>query len=155
MTFLPNRPEEHVGPSSAEHANGSYGGRIYKAREKETRKRVTLKELISLTAPANHGFVMCQFLIPMAMTIPSVVKILGYCPLASHEQAGVIVIELMKNGTLDDALRARPKRRFGPTELSKPIFGVAAAMEIAHRDLNPGNVLLDENLEPHWPGLRL
>jgi serine/threonine protein kinase len=71
-------------------------------------------------------------------------------------------MELAANGTLGDALKAQfagcPKRGFGPTELSKAIFGVAAAMEqlhamgIAHRNLIPPNVLLDDNWEPRLTG---
>jgi serine/threonine protein kinase len=138
---------------------------IVEARDKETGKRVAVKVFKHLAdAPCRRLFV-SEFVIPMAMRIRSVVKILGYTLPADGEQTGMVVMEFMENGTLNDAVPAqfagRPKPRFGPTELSKAILGVAAAMEqlhamgIAHRNLKPDKVLLDDNWEPRLAGFAM
>jgi serine/threonine-protein kinase len=142
---------------------GSYS-RIYEATDKKAGKRVAVKQtdLINLSDDWRRPFFVHEFLVPMALKIPSAVKVLGYCLSTPDHNTGEVVMEFMANGTLADALRVqftgRPMPGFGPTELTKAIFGVAAAMEqlhaikIAHRDLVPRNVLLDDNWEPRLAG---
>jgi serine/threonine protein kinase len=63
----------------------------------------------------------------------------------------------MPNGTLDDVVKkrlaGRPDPRWGATQWTKALFGIAAIMamlhskSVIHRDLKPSNVMLDANFE--------
>jgi serine/threonine-protein kinase len=136
---------------------GAYGA-VVKGMVKSTRQEVAVKKLKKDVIDSTKQFIR-ELLVPLTLKLPGIVGLVGFrFPQSSSDGRAVrkeawIVSELMKNGSLESQLKD-PVPEFGPTQISKVIFGVAVTMsqmhqmKIVHRDLKPGNVLLDGNFEP-------
>ena len=91
---------------------------------------------------------------------PTIIKFIGYSKIDFHHENNVtIIMELAKNGSLEDVLK-NIRSSHGPINYTNTtrqiiITGIARAIkylhdrDIIHRDLKPGNILLDENFRPH------
>jgi serine/threonine protein kinase len=139
-------------------------GIVFLAKEKATGAFVAIKKITDMADPRDQRSFIREVIVPLRLNLPGIVKLIGFrWPEVvdprdpSVTTPAVIITELMPNGTLDDAVKAahcgHPKEGFGPTELSKAIFGVAATMaqvhakKAIHRDLKPGNIFLDDVME--------
>ncbi|KAG5617587.1 hypothetical protein H5410_017411 [Solanum commersonii] len=69
---------------------------------------------------------------------PNMVLLLGACP-----EFGCLVYEYMANGSLDD--RLLPKRKHSKVGTSLLFLHQTKPEPLVHRDLKPGNILLDRN----------
>ncbi|OHT04697.1 hypothetical protein TRFO_27695 [Tritrichomonas foetus] len=153
-------------------------GTVFKAIDKTTKQEVAIK-FIHKTDKMNDKKEQMNLLreitVPCRLDLPGIVHLIGFrFPLSNSEKpargptkvgadepdldGAVIVTELMKNTSLNniikDYLDGKPTPKFGPTERSKIIFGIAQTMalvhakDIIHRDLKLENVFLDDNYEP-------
>jgi serine/threonine protein kinase len=138
--------------------------RLYKSKTDD--ELVAIKELHEIGEYNDQKSFIREVAILAQLKHPLLVNFYGFClPGAVNadgspfsDEPGMIILEFMRNGTLQDVLDKRDKReptpQFGPTEKSKLVFGIAAGMAILHRaatihrDLKPGNVFLDDNFEP-------
>ena len=137
-------------------------GVVFEAKEKRTGKLVAMKVLDDLSDPRDLKLFVREVVVPVKLSRLSIVHMLGFrFPEPKRGgggmEPGIIVTELMRNGTLKDVLQRKfkgnPEPRFGPTEWTKAIYGIAHAMrevhkaDAMHRDLKPENVFLDDNFE--------
>jgi serine/threonine protein kinase len=93
--------------------------------------------------------------IPLVLNLPRVEKPFAIC---TDGEAPSVVMEFFPNGTLDVASKkwqnGRPLVGFGPTQLTKCVFGIAFTMAGfharggIHRDLRPCSIFLDSRFEP-------
>ena len=130
---------------------------VYKAIDRRTGQEVAIKEFTDFDA--------YYFIREVCMHIElhhlRIVRLLGFYPPKVGDDScfgrAIIITELMPNGTLSNMLQRKfhgdPHPDFGPTELSKAMFGIVCTMMqvhelgVMHRDLKPENVFLDENFE--------
>jgi serine/threonine protein kinase len=87
------------------------------------------------------------------MTHPSTLPLIGYSLPRPDRASGLIVMEFIPNGTMEDLNKAVYKRAppawWTPTAKSKAVLGITAGMafvhtlDILHRDLKPANVFID------------
>jgi serine/threonine protein kinase len=114
-----------------------------------------------LADPRDVKIFIREIIVPLQLQLPGIVPLIGFKPpdVGDSESGGAFLVsELMPNGCLDDIIGQRQKGKvpdkFGPTEFSKCIFGVAATMarvhrrRVIHRDLKPANIFLDDRFEP-------
>ena len=142
-------------------ACGMYGD-VYRAKDRRTDNFVALK--IWKGDHYDQKLFLRGVTIPLLLDCPGIVKCIGFQFPEGYSKRPVIVAEFMPNGTLGDAFtgwfnKSNPK--FGATEWSKALFGVAVTMAyvheegIIHRDLKPWNVFLDDLWEPRIGGFFL
>jgi serine/threonine protein kinase len=93
--------------------------------------------------------------VPLIINLPHVIQTVGFC--AEEARFGLLT-PICANGSLDAAVKGmldgRPPDGFGPTQLSKCIFGTALTMSRfharrgIHRNLQLSKILLDDRFEP-------
>jgi serine/threonine protein kinase len=140
-------------------------GEAYLCRDKSG-KEVALKRLHPVTDAKDYKMFIREVIVPLQLNHPGIVRMIGFrfpeIPNPDRPEdpvsGAVIVTELMRKGCLMDVInkhhQKEPTPGFGPTEINKCIFGIAATMAkvhefgAIHRDLKPANVFLDDNFEP-------
>jgi serine/threonine protein kinase len=132
---------------------------ISNGRHLQTNERVTVRRLQFST---NLGLIARSLAIQAQLQGPGIAKLLGFRYVPVEEYPIYWLEPLYQSGTIDQLIREahiksfRPQ--FGPTTISKVIFGLAAIMarlhslRIIHRDLRPSNVYLNDAGEPELGG---
>jgi serine/threonine protein kinase len=132
---------------------------ISNGRHLETNERVTVRRLQFST---NLAVTARALAIQAQLQGPGIAKLLGFRYVPVEEYPIYWLEPLYQSGTIDQLIREahvksfRPQ--FGPTTVSKVIFGIAAIMyrlhslRIIHRDLRPSNIYLNDNGEPELGG---
>ncbi|WP_217923943.1 serine/threonine-protein kinase [Miltoncostaea oceani] len=138
--------ERRVGPWALEERIGGGGqAAVYRVRHAVLSRPAALK-LVHPAIWADPGFRVrfareCDALV--ALEHPGVVPILDA---GEHEGRGYLVMALARGGSLDARLAAGP---LAPREAATIVTAIASALDAAHaagvlhRDVTPGNVLLD------------
>jgi serine/threonine protein kinase len=137
-------------------------GEVFLMEDLKTGDRVAVKKLHSVTQPKDQKSFIREIVVPLQLNLPGIVKLIGFSfpepdTATTQGKRGVIITEVMPNGTLEAMIKAkhegRPTPQFGATEFSKAIFGIASTMarvhkqSAIHRDLKPANVFLDDRWE--------
>jgi serine/threonine protein kinase len=136
-----------------EHLNyGYWWGSSFSAVERRTGNRVCVHTIERIGVSGLTEFLEL-LAIHGTLDLPGVVKMIAAkCDLNETAQ-GIVVDEFMPNGSFNVITKTRPGR-FGPTEFSKVIFGVAVTMSHIHarhivlKSLSPASIQLDERNEP-------
>lgn len=131
-------------------------GRVYAATDKRTGQQVAAKFLLETKNDQDIRMFLREVAVPLKVKCQGIVHVLGFS-LPSEGREALIVTEFMPNGTLASVMKKKfdgtPDPKFGPTEWSKALYGIAHTMSqvhrynAMHRDLKGENVFLDENYE--------
>lgn len=134
---------------------GSYGS-VHKGVYKKTGQAVAIKtRSLEKTDYATVFKMILRDLELMAfLKHPLIVKLIGFIP---SPQDIKIVCEYEPNGSLNDVIKSKNRNKagwFDDTAKTKIAYGIAVAMahvhshNIMHRDLKPGNILIDKDYNP-------
>ncbi|OHT12254.1 hypothetical protein TRFO_18063 [Tritrichomonas foetus] len=138
-------------------SKGGYGT-IFLVKNKENQELYAAKILGEVSKPGQETKFFREIEILLTANHPSIVKCYGFSLTGfSDHPSPTIFTEYMENNSLFDRFldsQEDPNLILSNTQKQIILLGIAKGMEylhqknIFHRDLKPGNVLLDENLYP-------
>jgi serine/threonine protein kinase len=113
------------------------------------------------TAQSEESFLR-EVQVMAQMTHPATLSLIGWAPTTAADQHGLIVMDYMPNGSLDDINKkfydGRPPWWWNATARSKAVIRIITGMAfvhslgLIHRDLKPANIFFDENFEARIGG---
>ena len=138
---------------------GAYGN-IYEVEEKATKKKYAAKVIKIIDENDKDVLEMIKREVSIMMRVvhPTIVRFYGYCEIPNKKSV-MILMELFKRGSLDDLLKEEQKSLADPdydnTIRQIILIGISYGMmklhqkHVIHRDLKPGNILIDNEFYPH------
>ena len=141
-------------------------GVVYEARSKIPDENKKYKIYAAKILDCGDDEEQCNKLIErevgimMCVNHPTIIKFIGYSKLDFHNENNLtIIMELAKNGSLSDVLKSI-QQNDGPSNYTNTtrqiiLIGISRGMKylhdlnIIHRDLKAGNILLDDDFYPH------
>ena len=126
-------------------------GVVYKARQVSLNRTVALKMILAgdFSSPATIERFQTEAEAAARLEHPHIVPIYE---IGTHESQHYFSMRFVEGGTLTQAIR---REKFTPRRAAEQMIKVARAVHhahqrgILHRDLKPGNILLDAAGEPH------
>lgn len=140
--------------------SGGYGT-VFKVQEIKTKQLYAAKVLQRYGREEEYkNMVNREISIMIRVQHPTLVKFYGYSLTDIYgEPNATIIIEYSENGSLSEyiteSLKGRSSPKYNNTNRQIILIGIARGMmylhehHVVHRDLKPGNVLLDSEFRPH------
>lgn len=136
--------------------DGGGFGQIYLIRDKKTNQQYAAKEL---KRTSSEKLINREISLMISLQHPTIAKIHGYSLHDFHDEDNVIIVmDYATNGSLyqilDDVRHGLSNVWYDNTARQKILIGIAYSMmylhrhRVIHRDLKPGNVLIDEFYNP-------
>lgn len=140
-------------------SSGAFGS-VYLVQDKKTSQKYAAKVINSSEAEQNKIMINREIGIMIRMQHPTIIKFYGYSLTDLEGKNRVtLLLQFAKNGSLmnflNDVRNGLVECIYDNTSRQKILVGIARGMmylhqhNVIHRDLKPGNILLDDNLEPH------
>lgn len=120
-------------------------GVVYEAMDPKLNRRVALKIPRTIRDDRDVHRIEAEAQIAAGLNHPNIVRI--FQSIESHDRQ-IIVCELIDGTTLGRWLKAQPRSLVEKMQVFRQILcaiGYAHSVGVVHRDLKPGNILIDEN----------
>ena len=133
---------------------------VYEVEEKSTRKRYAAKVILTDGTEEGKTMINREVQIMIRVVHPTIIKFHGFSTIDFDGQSNItIFMDLMSNGSLEQILEKVQKSliefKYDNTTRQIILVGIAYGMmslhqnSVIHRDLKPGNILIDGDCHPH------
>lgn len=134
---------------------GTYG-EVFRLLKKTTREEYAAKEII-FKKDDDKKSINREIEIMSNLVHPTLTKLIGFNvnDINEEQYKVTIVMELAENGSLKTILDLAKKSKLDNTTKQIILIGIARGMmflhqnKVIHRDLKPGNILIDQDFKPH------